>query len=176
MWPATTAALLMVVANDGVNGASAVSAPLTVPIKAPFASMIAPRPADGSVFDQGEPVTFSASLYDLQDGETLRGSITFSSDRDGLLGQGTGAIAQALSVGTHKITLKATNSAGLSTTSSINITVASTYPQLDLSSDSVDFGGVVVGSTENMQLGLSNTWECAAGGEWAFRDRQRLHL
>src|SRR5262249_38851317 len=60
------------------------------------------------------------SANDLEDG-VLTPRLSWSSDRDGSLGTG-GAVAHALTVGTHKVTARVTDAAGLQGKTSVTVT------------------------------------------------------
>ena len=80
-------------------------------------------PTDGTSFDESATVNFTATATDGEDG-VLTPSIAWSSSRDGSLGTFGGALSTAaLSVGTHIITAKVTDS-GLATGSAfITVTI-----------------------------------------------------
>jgi hypothetical protein len=149
----------MVIANDGVNETSAVSEPFAVANKPPTIAFRTPQ--NDEIFTQGDPVTFSASFYDLQDGELSGGPVSFSSDRDGMLGEGQAVTVDSLSPGKHTVTLKALNSAGQAVTASVSISVRAAGPSAQVSEPSLDFGNVPVGSTKDAQITISNTGDAS---------------
>ncbi|MCL7965606.1 MAG: Ig-like domain-containing protein [marine benthic group bacterium] len=67
-------------------------------------------PADGSRFDEGEPVALGGTALDAEDGMLGGESVVWSSDKDGILATGTTVAVANLSVGDHTITLTATDS------------------------------------------------------------------
>jgi hypothetical protein len=67
-------------------------------------------PADGSRFDEGEPVTLGGTALDAEDGMLEGESVVWSSDKDGILATGTTVAIANLSVGDHTITLTGTDS------------------------------------------------------------------
>lgn len=79
-------------------------------------------PANGSNYLAGETVSFAGSATDSGDGD-LSADATWTSSRDGLLGSGGELNIATLSVGPHTITFSATNSAGLTVTDSVSLTV-----------------------------------------------------
>jgi arylsulfatase A len=85
------------------------------------------EPQDGSSFSFGETIQFRASASDAEDG-LLDGSIVWSSDIDGILGNGPLVPASAMTLGEHRVTASVTDSAGATASSSIvvSITNAST--------------------------------------------------
>ncbi|HXV59878.1 MAG TPA: metallophosphoesterase [Vicinamibacteria bacterium] len=93
-------------------------------------------PSAGAVLMVGEPVSFVGAANDLEDGD-LTGSLTWTSDRDGLVGTGGSFSTTTLSAGTHEISSSATNSGGLSGVALITITVTATAGETTLVEASV---------------------------------------
>lgn len=91
---------------------------------APTATITAP--ATGSTFDQGTSVAFTGTGHDQEDGDLPGNSLTWTSDRDGVIGHGTSFSTSALSVGTHTITLTATDSQDATATATVVIRVGYT--------------------------------------------------
>jgi hypothetical protein len=82
------------------------------------------QPRTGDVAVEGALVTLRGSATDREQGELPDGALSWSSDRDGVLG--TGALLQRrLSVGTHRIFLTATDRQGATSRNSVTMTVAS---------------------------------------------------
>ena len=86
-------------------------------------------PMDGSIFSQGESVSFQGNIYDAVDLEHEM-LLSWTSDQDGLLYDihatsrgGTQFSTDTLSAGLHQITLSTTDSAQLSSSSSISIRI-----------------------------------------------------
>ncbi len=77
-------------------------------------------PADGFSAEQGTAILFSATADDLEDGD-LSGSIGWSSDIDGSIGNGASISVDTLSLGSHIISAQVADSA--SNTGSHSITV-----------------------------------------------------
>src|SRR5207253_1348610 len=77
-------------------------------IRVPAVTILLPQVNDG--FLSGNAVTFYATATDRIDGD-VAASLVWTSDLDGQLGTGTTFTTSSLSVGTHTITAKATNSA-----------------------------------------------------------------
>ena len=67
-------------------------------------------PADGSRFDEGEPVTLGGTALDAEDGMLEGESVVWSSNKDGILASGTTVTVVNLSVGDHVITFTGTDS------------------------------------------------------------------
>ena len=94
----------------------------------PTAVIQAP-PAPLSV-TSGEGVELKGEGDDLEDGRLEGGSVSWFSDLDGPLGSGTEVMAEALSVGTHHITLTATDAYGAADTAMVMVTVESGPPSI----------------------------------------------
>jgi hypothetical protein len=81
-------------------------------------------PANGSSHAAGSSITFTGTANDAEDGN-LAASLTWTSNRDGVIGSGASFGTTALSVGTHQVTASVTDSQGLPGSAAINITVTS---------------------------------------------------
>ena len=68
------------------------------------------NPASGSSFEEDDSVTFTGSANDIEDGSLTGNSLVWSSSLDGNLGSGASLNINSLSVGSHIITLTATDS------------------------------------------------------------------
>jgi bacterial leucyl aminopeptidase len=86
---------------------------------APSISITAP--ANGSSFPQGTAVTLTGTASDAQDG-AISGSIQWSSNLDGSLGTGASR-SVTLSLGSHTILARVTDSGGLTSTAMISVTI-----------------------------------------------------
>ena len=78
-------------------------------------------PVDGASFGIGATVIFSGTSQDVEDGD-LGGRIVWSSSVDGRIGTG-GTVYKVMSAGMHVITATVTDSAGISRSARITITV-----------------------------------------------------
>jgi chitodextrinase len=90
---------------------------------APSVSISAPQ--SGATVAQGSPVSFAGSASDTQDGD-VSPSLAWSSSIDGPIGTGAGFTTSSLSLGTHTITARVTDSGGLTGSAQITLTVTST--------------------------------------------------
>jgi len=77
-------------------------------------------PAEGAGFPANSAVSFTGTATDPEDGP-LTSSLVWSSDRDGQIGLGGSFVTSAMSAGAHRITARATDSAGTSGQAQVNI-------------------------------------------------------
>jgi hypothetical protein len=96
---------------------------LTVTNEPPTAAIS--DPSDGDSFAQGATVSFAGTGTDAEDGALTGNSLVWTSDKDGQIGTGASFSTSGLSVGTHTITLTATDSKGATGTASIQVTIES---------------------------------------------------
>jgi hypothetical protein len=97
------------------GGASPVNAAPTVAISSP---------GNGNTFTEGVALSFSGSASDNEDG-SLSARIAWNSSRDGSIGSGA-FFQRVLSTGSHTITARVTDSAGVVAESKISVTVEDT--------------------------------------------------
>jgi hypothetical protein len=86
-------------------------------------------PGNGRTVSEGSALSFSGAASDKEDG-SLSSKIAWSSSRDGNIGSGA-SFQRVLSTGSHTITAKVTDSAGLVATSRISVTVEATASTTD---------------------------------------------
>ncbi len=79
-------------------------------------------PLEGASFTKDISISFGGSASDQQDGD-LTSAIGWTSSVDGPIGRG-GSFSRKLSVGTHIITAKATDSGGLTGSGQVTVTVS----------------------------------------------------
>ncbi|MBW2965248.1 hypothetical protein KY363_07360 [Candidatus Woesearchaeota archaeon] len=80
-------------------------------------------PYNNSVFQQTQKIDFTASAFDNEDGNLSGTKVVWSSSKDGQLGWDTSLDIASLTPGNHTISFTATDSFGLSSTATINITI-----------------------------------------------------
>ncbi len=113
---------IKVTATDGINATDVTSDLFSVPPKAP--EVFIEDPQNNATFKVGDEIAFSGSAYDLQDDWIFDDTkLVWSSDVQGALGGGETLYLDNLKAGTHTITLKATNSFGLSSVVTTTLTV-----------------------------------------------------
>ncbi len=122
--PGSDHGIIRVIATDGFNNASVDSNQISVAVKAPLIAITSP--AEAASVDFGAPLILQGVGTDLLDGPITNGEqYSWSSSKDGALGNGTPLILSNLSAGQHTLTLSVKNSSGLVSTSSVHVTVNS---------------------------------------------------
>ena len=118
--PGGSAAAVRITATDGLRASAALSQNFAVSFKAPsvFIDALAV-----STLKQADMIELTGEAEDVQDGDLDGTNLVWSSDIAGKLGTGSEIHVTGLASGTHNITLTATNSAGLTTSKSIQIQV-----------------------------------------------------
>ena len=81
-------------------------------------------PSDSNSYDEGASVSFSGTGNDIEDG-IISGSIIWTSDLDGIIGNGGSFSISTLSVGTHTIKASVTDSNSHTSSISLTITIGS---------------------------------------------------
>ena len=132
------------------------------------------EPADGTTVASGTEVVFTGAASDFEDGD-LTPEISWSSDLQGFLGSGASA-SVFLNDGTHAIAAAVTDSAGLTATDTITVTVsneptASTMSVADLEglAEAKGKGGnwsarVTILVRDNLGTAVSGA---TVGGDWS---------
>jgi len=132
-WPSTTFPLdtvalpgsgqarLRVLVSDGVNTGQATTLPFTVELKPPQTAIT--LPADGQIYAPGDPVTLIGAAWDQEDGTLTGTALLWSDSVSGTVGSGEELVIPQLAEGRHTITLTATDSDGMTGTTSVHIRV-----------------------------------------------------
>ncbi|NOX61829.1 MAG: hypothetical protein GXP42_07770, partial [Chloroflexi bacterium] len=120
--PGSTQALFRVIAGDGVWIASDESdGDVSVPFKAPVASIVAPF--SGAFLAEDQNLLLRGEAWDPETPSPPDAAFQWRSDRDGALGEGRSLLLSSLSTGMHIITLTVTDDQGLSGSASITLYV-----------------------------------------------------
>jgi hypothetical protein len=107
--PSSSNARIRVSVSDGFNTTKADVGGLQLgPNRPPEAWIV--QPPDGAEYWEGANVVLLGSAFDLEDGTLPESSVGWYSSLDGFLAQGHHAEITALSVGTHEIEFRVTDS------------------------------------------------------------------
>ena len=130
-------------------------------------------PTNGATFTQGQPITFTGTATDAQDGDKTA-SLTWSY-AGGAIGSGGSFVRSDLPPGTHTISASVTDSGGLSDTKQIVVTItaaANTAPTVTISSPTngatftqgqpITFTGTATDAQDGDRT-ASLTWSYAGG-------------
>ena len=113
--------MIKVLVSDGFYTAQDTSDnAFTVASKPPTAAILSP--STGAEFTPGPPIVLEGRGLDLQDGSLPDSALSWTSSQDEALGGGQ-LLETTLTPGTHTLTLTVTDSAGLTATDSIQVTV-----------------------------------------------------
>jgi hypothetical protein len=104
--------------SGGIAGSDQIE--LTVANEAPIVVITAPP--NNSKAAQGDPITLTGTATDAEDGD-LSSNLTWTSNKDGLLGTGASVTVSDLSRGRHKITASVTDSAGSAESDDISLRI-----------------------------------------------------
>jgi len=119
--PGGARAKIRIGASDGFNTTYAESAEFQVPFKPP---VVAIEPLAQTTIPAGEELLLEADAWDLQDDLLPDAALVWTSNVSGALGTGEVLVVYDLPAGQHVITLTATNSAGLTASSTVTVTVS----------------------------------------------------
>ena len=128
-------------------------------------------PAEASTFHVKEPITFSGTASDPEDGD-LTGSLSWTSSIDGLIGTGS-TFSTTLSEGQHTITASVTDSEDNVGSASVNVVVVNDAPAVSIlqpsdgatfdSGASITFEGTAT-DTEDGDLTGGLSWTSSIDG------------
>lgn len=133
------------------------------------------RPADLSVFEAGQIVTFEGTGVDAENGVLLDDYLIWTSSRQGDIGHGTSLTLDTLDNGEHTITLTVTDIDGASSSTSITIKAQNTLPVVTITSPAPDstvdegnritFQGTANDYEDGALTGVSLTWSSNLDGQ-----------
>lgn len=147
--------------------------PAPVPNQSPAVQIASPTINNVAV--QGASITFNGSATDPEDGPLSGASLVWRSSIAGVIGTGTTFTISTLSVGTHVITLTATDSKGASTSASSSIVITANQAPTALISSPNNGASVQQGATvtfagsgndpeDGSLSGSSLTWSSSIAG------------
>ena len=125
---ASDTARFRVMASDGVHTKAATSPQFRVPNHVPELTILTPE--GGTTVVAGQTVGFSGFAYDADLGSMPDETLSWSSNRDGLLGGGDQLSTASLSPGQHTVTFKADDGKGGVAGKTLQIIVVSNPAQL----------------------------------------------
>jgi hypothetical protein len=111
--------VVTLVVNDGTLNSEPSNVTITAANDPPHVTI--DHPTDGMAFQIKRQITLSGTATDFQDGNINGNNISWASNLEGQLGYGNQITIDAISLGTHNITLTATDSMGLSNHDTITI-------------------------------------------------------
>lgn len=130
-----------------------------------------------SVYEQGESIDFAGSAADFEDGPLSGEDLVWSSDIDGELHSGDSFSSTTLSLGSHGITLTASDSQGLTGQQQVAIVVnpqGSSTPVVAISQpldgaifsagDTLTFAGSATDAQDGVLTGQALTWRSSLDG------------
>ena len=166
---------LTVTDSKGATGTATRTITITAPVnQAPTAAISAP--ANNTSVVQGTSVSFAGTGTDPEDGALTGASLQWTSSINGSIGSGTSFSTSSLSVGTHTITLTATDSKGAtgSATRTVIVTAPNQAPSASISAPSngasfvqgtsVSFSGSGSDPEDGALTGASLSWSSNLDG------------
>ncbi len=152
------------VSGGVLNAAAALNAPPPPPPNnAPTVTITSPT--SGASFLTGASITFTGSALDLEDGSRTA-TMTWTSSLQGQIGVGGNFTLASLVAGTHVITVRATDTAGLAGTATVSITL--TVPVIP----AIPTAMRVVRSASN----AITTWRDRSNNETGFEIRREQRI
>ena len=159
--------LITVTVTDKTGNTSTDSISLTIGNQSPVPRILVP--ANGSTFNYRDNVSFLLDVKDREDAVISGDSVVWTSDKDGFLGYDTALLSSFLSVGTHTITVTATDSGGAEGSASITLTIKDSPPNeveilkpvegdLFVLNEYVEFQGSAEDKLDGKLVGASLIW------------------
>ncbi len=133
------------------------------------------QPVADARFDEYQLIYFNGSGTDPGDGDLAPAALSWSSNLDGPMGTGRAILRADLSVGTHVITLTATDSGGLSSGTSVTIEISGNAPPVPAITspadgsiftvgELIDFQGTATDTEDGDLTGASLAWTSSLDG------------
>ncbi len=163
--------------TDGASNATPQSIAIHVGNYDPVAVITAP--GNGTSYDLDDVIVFQGTGTDTEDGNLAGASLVWSSSLDGNIGTGNTITSDALTSGTHIITLTATDSFAVpgTGTASIIISVSNTFPTATISnpannssyyeSADITFSGSGTDAEDGILSGAQLVWTSSIDGVFA---------
>jgi len=129
---------LTVTDNRGATQSDTVTVNVQAINKVPVLSIL--TPADDISITQGDPLVLTGTAVDDEDGD-ISDTLLWASDLDGELGSGSTLTINSLNVGSHLITASATDSGGLSNSSTVSVIVEEANTNIEIISASFNILG-----------------------------------
>jgi uncharacterized protein YjbI with pentapeptide repeats len=160
--------------SQGATGIATVAITITAPPNQPPVATIS-SPANNSSFVQGANVSFAGTGTDPEQGSLTGASLTWTSNINGAIGTGTSFSKSNLSVGTHTITLTATDAQGATGIATVTTTITANQPPVAAISSpansssfaqgtSVSFAGTGTDPEQGTLTGAALTWTSNING------------
>jgi hypothetical protein len=126
--------LIRVIVTDGINqGVDDSDMPFSKKGQAPLVKIVTPsRPA---AYDYGDPILFKGRAWDREDTSIPQASLTWRSNRQGLLAQGSAFGVSDLLPGFHRITFEAKDIDGMAAQTETSVFVAALWCDYDRDGD-----------------------------------------
>ena len=105
--------------SGGASATDQVSVTVLQPNTAPTVTI----QTGAGTYDAGDPISFTGSATDPEDGVLTGTALVWSSNVDGVMGTGDALIYSSLTVGTHTVTFTGVDSGGLSDSDSVTVTI-----------------------------------------------------
>ena len=167
--------VITLTASDNYSTPGTGTATAIITINNTFPTVSINTPANNSLFYENANITFSGSGNDPEDGALSGASLVWASNLSGVLGTGSPLVINTLPVGTHSITLTATDSSAASTVSTpVSITIGNDTPDVSIigpangstynQGDSIMFMGLATDAEDGSLTGASLTWTSSLDG------------
>ncbi|MDB4891615.1 MAG: peptidase and in kexin sedolisin [Gemmatimonadetes bacterium] len=127
-------------------------------------SAIIASPANNASFTQGVVVTLSGSATDPEDGVLAGAALAWRSSRDGVIGTGATFSTSSLSLGTHVVSLIASDGQSASDTATVTVTIVANQPPIATIATPANGATFAAGSNVNFTGAASDLEDGTLGG------------